>query len=306
MPLNRVGGLTCTVTAAMLGRSTVVMPAAFSPAGAIQAMAEQRVTVFAGVPTMWSLILAHPGFAGLDTSAVRLAIVGGSNAEPALCAAIATGFPSARLSNLYGLSESSGAVVLSAVDDGPDVVARTMGTPLTGVEIRVVDPDGSPVGEGHDGELQVLGPQVAAGYWQMPDQTAETFLPGGWLATGDIVSVDPTGHLVLRGRRREMYLQGGYNVYPVEVENVLTQFPGVAMAAGIGIPDPVLGEVGRYYVVPREPGARLDIGELTAFCRERLADYKVPRQIIVVPELPMTASGKIAKAVLREQTTDAV
>lgn len=304
MPLNHVGGLTCTVTAAMLGRSTVVMPAVFSPAGAIQAIAEERVTLFAGVPTMWSLILTHPSFPGLDTSAVRLAIVGGSNAEPALCAAIAAGFPSARLSNLYGLSESSGAVVLSAVDDGPDVVARTMGTPLTGVEIRVVGPDESPVGEGQDGELQIRGPQVAAGYWQMPDQTAETFLPGGWLATGDIVSVDPTGHLVLRGRRKEMYLQGGYNVYPVEVENVLTQFPGVAMAAGIGIPDPVLGEVGRYYVVPGEPGSGLDLDALTSFCRERLADYKVPRQIIVVPELPMTASGKIAKAVLRDQASD--
>jgi acyl-CoA synthetase (AMP-forming)/AMP-acid ligase II len=302
MPLNHVGGLTCTVTAAMLGRSTVVMPAAFSPAGAIEAMAEQRVTVFAGVPTMWSLILGHPAFPTLDTSSARLAIVGGSNAEPALCRAIVAGFPSARLTNLYGLSETSGAVVLSAVDDGPDVVAQTLGTPLTGMEVRVVGPDGALVPTGEDGELQVRGPAMASGYWQLPDETAQTFLEEGWLATGDIVSADDTGHLTLRGRRKEMYLQGGYNVYPVEVENVLTQFPGVAMAAGIGVPDPVLGEVGRYYVVPREPDAAVDVDALTAFCRERLADYKVPRQVVVVPELPMTPSGKIAKSVLREQT----
>ncbi len=300
MPLNHVGGLTCTVTAALLGRSTVVMPAAFSPAGAIQAMADDGVTIFAGVPTMWSLALAHPGFADLDTSRVRLAIVGGSNAEPALCEAIVAGF-AARLSNLSGLSETSGAVVLSAVDDSPDVVARTLGTPLAGVEVRVVSPDGVPVEPGQDGELQIRGPAVAAGYWQMPEETAETFLPDGWLATGDIVAVDETGHLALRGRRKEMYLQGGYNVYPVEVENVLSRYPGVAMAAGIGVPDPVLGEVGRYYVVPRPPDAALDADELIAFCRERLADYKVPRQIVVVPELPMTPSGKIAKSVLREQ-----
>jgi acyl-CoA synthetase (AMP-forming)/AMP-acid ligase II len=165
-----------------------------------------------------------------------------------------------------------------------------------------VGPEGAPVPTGEDGELQVRGPAVASSYWQLPEETAQSFLDDGWLATGDIVSADDTGHLTLRGRRKEMYLQGGYNVYPVEVENVLTQFPGVAMAAGIGVPDPVLGEVGRYYVVASEPDAAVDLPALTAFCRERLADYKVPRQVVVVAELPMTPSGKIAKAVLREQT----
>ncbi|GAA1385762.1 long-chain fatty acid--CoA ligase [Pseudonocardia kongjuensis] len=299
MPLNHVGGLTCTVTATMLAGGTVVMPPGYSPGGALRSLAADRVTVFAGVPTMWSLMLSHPDFPGTDTGSLRVAVIGGSNAEPALCEAISRGFPSARLSNLYGMTETSGAVVLSAPDDSLDTVAQTLGTPLDGVEIRVVDDAGEVVAPGADGELQVRGEQVADGYWQMPEETAATFLPGGWLATGDVVAVTPTGHLRLRGRRKEMFLQGGYNVYPVEIENVLTRHPAVAMAAGIGVPDPVLGEIGRYYVVPRDPAA-LDVDDLLGYCRAHLADYKVPRQVALVPELPTTPSGKVAKSVLRE------
>jgi fatty-acyl-CoA synthase len=189
---------------------------------------------------------------------------------------------------------------MSGPDDDPDAVARTLGTPLDGVRARVVDADGADVEPGDEGELLVAGPGTAAGYWGLPEATAEVFLPDGWVATGDIVTAEPDGHLVIRGRRKEMFLQGGYNVYPVEVENVLTAHPGVAMAAGIGVPDRVLGEVGRYYVQPR-PGQRVGAEELTAFCAERLANYKVPRQIELVDELPVTPTGKVAKAVLRDR-----
>ncbi|GAA1993681.1 class I adenylate-forming enzyme family protein [Amycolatopsis minnesotensis] len=300
LPLNHVGGLTCNILAAMVAGAAVVMPSAFSPGGAVAAIAEQRLTIVGGVPTMWALMLAEPACAEIDVSSLRVAIVGGSNAEPALCDAIAARFPGARLTNLYGMSELSGAAIMSAPTDTPEVVARTLGTALPGFEARVVDPGGEPVESGVDGQLQVRGPSAAAGYWDMPAETAEAFLPGGWVATGDIVTADG-GHLAFRGRSKEMYLQGGYNVYPVEIENVLTGFPGIAMAAGIGVPDPVLGEIGRYYVVPRDPAAELDQEEILAYCRERLAGYKVPRQLLIVAELPMTPAGKIAKAVLRER-----
>jgi acyl-CoA synthetase (AMP-forming)/AMP-acid ligase II len=300
MPLNHVGGLTCTVTTALVGRSTVVLPRAFSPATALRDITEHRATAFAGVPTMWTLVLGHESFRDADTSSVRTGVVGGANADPALCAAIGKGFPGLRLFNLYGLSEVSGACVMSGPDDDPDTVARTLGTPLDGVRTRVVDTGGADVPPGGEGELLVAGPGTAAGYWGLPEATAEVFLPGGWVATGDIVTAEPDGHLVIRGRRKEMFLQGGYNVYPVEVENVLTAHPGVAMAAGIGVPERVLGEVGRYYVQLR-PGQRVGAEELTAFCAERLADYKVPRQIELVDELPVTPTGKVAKAALRDR-----
>jgi fatty-acyl-CoA synthase len=249
---------------------------------------------------MYVLMLAELASTPRDLTSVRIAVAGGSNVDPPLARAMAEALPGAHVENLYGLSETSGACIISAVDDDLTTVCETLGTPLSGVEVRVVDPvTGAEVADGDDGELQVRGASVAAGYWEMPAETAEAFRDG-WLATGDMVTRRPSGHLVLRGRRKEMFLQGGFNVYPVEVENVLAEHPGVALAAGIGIPDRVLGEVGLYFVVPRDPAAPPSAGDLTAWCRERLADYKVPRRIEVRGELPTTPAGKIAKAQLRQ------
>jgi len=301
LPFNHVGGITCTIVHALVAGARVALIPAFSPAGALQAAAEHRATVLAGVPTMYVLMLAELQKSGHDLSSVRIAVAGGSNVDPPLARAMAEAFPGAHIENLYGLSETSGACVISAADDDLATVCETLGTPLSGVEVRVTDPvTGAPVADGQDGELQVRGPSVAAGYWEMPEETAEAFRDG-WLLTGDMVSRRPDGHLVLRGRRKEMFLQGGFNVYPVEVENVLAAHPAVAMAAGIGVPDEVLGEVGLYFVVPRDPAAPPSVGELIAWCRDRLADYKVPRRIEVRGELPTTPAGKIAKAQLRSE-----
>lgn len=172
--------------------------------------------------------------------------------------------------------------------------------PPTG-EGRVVDETGDPVPPGTVGELQLRGACVAAGYWDMPHETAETFLPGGWLATGDMVEADEAdGHLAVRVRKKELYIQGGFNVYPAEVEAVLGTHPAVALAAGFGVPDPVYGEVGAYVVVP-SPGAEVDPDELRAWCAARLADYKVPRHVEVLPDVPLTPAGKVAKSELRRR-----
>jgi fatty-acyl-CoA synthase len=304
LPFNHVGGITCTIVHALVAGARVALVPAFSPAAALQAAAEHRATVLAGVPTMYVLMLAELAKSDLDLSAVRIAVAGGSNVDPPLARAMADAFPGAHVENLYGLSETSGACVISAADDDLATVCETLGTPLAGVEARVVDPaTGTTVPDGADGELQLRGPSVAAGYWEMPDETAAAFRDG-WLSTGDMVSRRPDGHLVLRGRLKEMFLQGGFNVYPVEVENVLAAHPGVALAAGIGIPDDVLGEVGLYFVVPRDPDAPPSAAELTGWCRERLADYKVPRRIEVRGELPTTPAGKIAKAQLRGEVAN--
>ncbi|HEY8482582.1 MAG TPA: AMP-binding protein [Spirillospora sp.] len=301
LPLNHVGGITCTVMASLVSGATVALLPAFSPEAALNAIERHRVTFLGAVPTMYVLMLGHESFAERDLSSVRLCVAGGSNVEPALAAGIRRGFPGVPFYNLYGLSESSGACVLSPLDDDPETVERTLGVVVGGFEGRVVGPDGKPLPPGETGELQIRGDCVASGYWNKPEETAETFLPDGWLATGDMVELQPDGHLVLRGRKKEMYIQGGFNVYPVEIENVLTAHPKVAMAAGFGVPDEVLGEVGRFYIVPR-PGAEPPTPEeLTEYCRERLADYKVPRQFVITADVPLTPVGKIHKAALRER-----
>ena len=141
---------------------------------------------------------------------------------------------------------------------------------------------------------------MAARYWQMPETTAESFGADGWLSTGDVVEREPDGHLVLKARKKDMYIQGGFNVYPAEVEAVLATHPGVALAAGIGVPDQIYGEVGHYFVLAH-PDAQLDPVELRKWCEERLASYKVPSVVQVVTELPLTPAGKVAKAELRQR-----
>jgi acyl-CoA synthetase (AMP-forming)/AMP-acid ligase II len=305
LPFNHVGGLTCTVLHSLVSRARVALIPAVSPSAALAAGARHGVTILAGVPTMYVLMVAELAKTDHDLSTVRIAVAGGSNVDPPLARAMARAFPGARVQNLYGLSETSGACVMSASDDDLETVCETLGTPLSGVDVRVVDPvTGAEVADGHDGELQLRGDSVAAGYWQMPAESAEAFRDG-WLATGDMVTRRPDGHLVLRGRRKEMFLQGGFNVYPVEVENVLAAHPGVALAAGIGVPDDVLGEVGLYFVVPADAASPPTTDELTTWCRERLADYKVPRRFEIRAELPTTPAGKIAKAQLRQEVVPA-
>lgn len=301
LPLNHVGGLTCSITAALVTCSTVVMQPTFSPAAALSAIEQHGITVVGAVPTVWQLMVSHEDFARTKTHSVRMAIVGGSNLEPALARRLTQAIPGIRLANLYGLSEVSGGAVGSLADDCIEQISHSLGVPYPGVETRVVDTHGNAVADGAQGELQLRGPGTAAGYWQMPEQTAATFLPDGWVATGDMVSRESDGHVRLLGRRKEMFVQGGYNVYPVEVENVLTTHPGVFMAAGVGVPDAVLGEVGCYHVV-RRAGVNVTADELHAHCARSLADYKVPRQFVFVDQLPLTATGKVAKSKLHQQS----
>ncbi|SFQ34661.1 class I adenylate-forming enzyme family protein [Actinomadura madurae] len=301
LPFNHVGGITCTLMTALVSGGSVALLPAFSPDAALRAIERHRVTYLGAVPTMYVLMLGRPDFADHDVSSVRMCVAGGSNVEPALADAIRQGFPGAPVYGLYGLSESSGACVLSPLDDDPETVSRTLGAIIGDFEARVVGPDGGVLPPGEAGELQIRGGCVAAGYWDMPSETAEVFSPDGWLATGDMVEMEPDGHLVLRGRKKEMYIQGGFNVYPVEIENVLTAHPKVAMAAGIGVPDDVLGEVGRFYIVPSPESGPPTEDELAAYCRDRLADYKVPRQFVITAEVPLTPVGKIHKALLKER-----
>ncbi|MBM7367006.1 class I adenylate-forming enzyme family protein [Gordonia hydrophobica] len=296
LPFNHVGGLTCAVGSSLVVGGAVALLARFHPDLVVDA-AQRGLTVFCGVPTMYRMLLASEAFAACDLSTVRLCVVGGSNLEPSLAEQVTARFGGPRLANLYGLSETSGACVISPEGDSLATVATTIGTPLDGVEGRVVSDDGAPLPPGEPGELQVRGACVAAGYWEKPTETAATFADDGWLSTGDVATMNDDGHVSIIARKKEMYVRGGYNVYPAEVENVLATDPTVAMCAVIGIPHRTYGETGYAFVVPA-PHATVNVESLLEKCRRSLAAYKVPDAVEIVDALPMTPAGKIRKVLL--------
>ncbi|MBI3225444.1 MAG: acyl--CoA ligase [Mycolicibacterium cosmeticum] len=300
MPLNHVGGMTCTVAATMVAGGRVVLLPRFDPTQALDAIRRHGVTTYIGVPTMYTMLMDHPDFSPEAVTSIRTCIIGGSNMEPALGRRILANFAGARMANLYGLSETSGGCIISAIDDDLDTLVDTLGVPIGGFEISITDANHKPLPVGSEGQLRVRGQCVAAGYWQKPQETSQAFLPDNWLDTGDMAVLRPDGRIALRGRLKEMYVRSGYNVYPVEVENVLARHPEVAMSAVVGMPDPFYGEVGYAYVVP-SPGHIIDTDDLLAKCAKQLAKYKLPAKILVVDSLPLTPSGKIKKVELRDR-----
>lgn len=298
MPLNHVGGITCGVLTMLLAGGTCELVPMFSPEAVLQMAQRHPPTWLVGVPTMLTLLLMHPLLPETDLSQLRLIVVGGSNVEPALLSRIQQLFPGVAIMNLYGLSETSGAIVMTPWQASQETLLQSIGKPLAGAEIRVAGVDGTALPPGEVGELWFRGAGVIGRYVGQ-QQDADAFA-GGWLHSGDLGFVDEQGLIYLKGRQKDMFIQGGFNVYPSEVEAVIAGFPGVMMVAGIGVADPVLGEVGRYYVVGR-PGVVLKEAELLAHCSQHLADYKVPRQLVLRAELPLTPAGKIQKALLRAE-----
>jgi len=300
LPLNHVGGITCGMLTCLLAKGTCVLLPMFNPYEIIELSKTFPPTIWAGVPTMHSLLLMNDGIKDFKTRSIRLVVTGGSNSEPALLKDLYKTFPNATIMNLYGLSEASGTLVMSPLKSDFDTVVRSIGKPIGDFQVRVVDQEGNNLPTGETGELHFKGDGIAAGYFRMPEETKDTFADDGWLHTGDMGYLDETGHIILMGRLKEMYIQGGFNVYPVEVENVISKHPKVAMVAGIGIPDTVMGEIGRYYIVPT-PGTEPTEDEIKAFCSKHLADYKIPRQIVLRTVLPLTPIGKIMKSALKEE-----
>ncbi|MBT4265742.1 MAG: AMP-binding protein [Deltaproteobacteria bacterium] len=299
LPFNHVGGITCTVLASLLGKVKIVLIPFVDLEMIIEQAKIHKPTFFGGVPTLFTLLFMSENFTSWDTSAIRIVAAGGSNVEPGLLSQIKEAYPNATLMNLYGLSESSGAVVMSPWDSPAEKTIKTIGKPLGTFQAKIVDKDNKEMHVGETGELCFKAAAVCQGYFRMPEETREAFDDDGWLHTGDMGFIDDEGYITLMGRKKEMYLQGGFNVYPVEVENLLTKHPKVQMAAGIGVSDPVLGEVGRYYIVA-VPGAELSDEEIKSYCAEHLADYKVPRQVVFKDTLPLTPVGKIMKSKIKE------
>lgn len=266
------------------------------PARALEVVERERVTVYHGVPTSFIMALREPERETRDVSSLRTGIVAGAPVPEELVGRIQRDLvPEIRVG--YGLTESGTTVAVTRGDDPPGKQVTTVGRPLPEVEIRVLDVDGSVLPEESVGEVAVRGPGVMKGYYRQPGETAQVFTDDGFFLTGDLGMVDEEGYLHILGRRKEMIIRGGFNVYPREVEDRLHAHPAVLDVAIVGLPDEVLGEVACACIVPVE-GAIVTGEEIKDFCREVLADYKVPDLVRFLDSFPMTGSGKVRRVEL--------
>jgi fatty-acyl-CoA synthase len=302
MPLFHVGGQVVSFQLCQLSATAVLVPS-FDPGLVLDLVESERATLTCGVPTMLLALMGHADFARRDLSSLR-AVSGGGAVVPAELVRRIEAALGVQFAIVFGQTEACGFISQTRLDDEAEDKAATLGQPLPGVSARVVRP-GSPdvVPCGEVGELEVHGPNVMAGYFHLPEETAAAMAPGGWLRTGDLVTMDDRGFLRMAGRTKEMIVSGGENIFPVEIEGVLLEHPDVAQAAVVGVPDERWGEAAVAVVRP-EPGRRPDAGALEAFVRARLAPYKVPRRWAFVEELPLTASGKVQKHVLRRHLAE--
>jgi len=290
LPLFHVFGLTCGLNATVTAAGMLTLLPRFDPAAALDIIARDKVTIFEGVPTMYAAMLHHQTADPSALASLRLCISGGA----AMPLEIMRGFEEkfgAMILEGYGLSETSPV----ASFNHPDKVRKpgSIGTPVRGVEMRLVGSDGNDVPPGEIGEIAIRGHNVMKGYWGKPEATAEA-IPDGWFRTGDLARIDEDGYYFIVDRKKEMIIRGGYNVYPREIEEVLHEHPAVAAAAVIGIPHPELGEeVGAAVVL--KPGATAEPDELRQFARARVAAYKYPRHVWLVPDLPKGPTGKILR-----------
>jgi fatty-acyl-CoA synthase len=244
--------------------------------------------------------IRRPDCRDLIPSTLRRIVCGGDTLMPWVYDEFAEKLPGIELVQVYGLTE--GGAISSCLDGADADRAGSVGRPMPFTDVKVVRSDGSPANPGEVASLYVRSPSVSPGYWQRPEATAETFADG-WCNTGDLASIDSEGFITLGGRAKDMIRSGGENVYPAEIEAVLTTAPGVADAAVVGVPDPKWNEVGCAVLVAVE-GPGIDVEEVRNYCLERLAKYKVPRYFVVEGELPRTPSGKVKKFELREQYAD--
>ncbi|MEO5876982.1 MAG: FadD3 family acyl-CoA ligase [Streptosporangiaceae bacterium] len=264
----------------------------------LEVVRKERVTVLPGTPTLYQTMLEHPDFSADGVSHLRLAVTGAASVPPSILYRIRDELGFAHIVTGYGLTESCAIVSMCRYDDPLEVVATTAGHPLPGLELAVVDPGGRPVEPGTAGEILVRGYTVMKGYYGEDSETAATVDADGWLHTGDIGVVDADGRVRITDRIKDMYIVGGFNAYPAEIEKILDGHPAVAQSAVIGVPDPRMGEVGVAFVVVRR-GATLTEAELTGWAREQMANYKVPRHVRIVAGLPVNAAGKVLKNDLR-------
>lgn len=290
----KAGWLACLI------RGAVVLPVPVFDVETVLGLIEaEGVTVFPGAPTIYQMLLDHPGLSDRDLSTLRVAVTGAADIPVELIRRMHEELPFESIMTGYGLTEA-GTCTGTRPGDDFETIATTAGRTMPDMEVRIIDVEaGADVRPGEAGELVVRGFNVMRGYFEDPHATAAAIDEDGWLHTGDLASMDERGYVRIVGRLKDMFIVGGFNAYPAEIENALLRHEGISQVAVIGVPDERLGEVGRAFVVAA-PGVVLDPEEVRAWSRERLANFKVPRHVTVIDELPLNATGKVVKDELRD------
>ena len=296
-PFFHIFGYKAGVLASLMRGATIFPVAVFDPGGVLDLVARERITVLPGPPTLYQSLLDHPELARHDIGSLRLGVTGAADIPVELIRRVREELPFERILTGYGLTEA-GTVTGSRPDDDFEHIATTVGVPWPGFEVRTVDGAGADVPVGEPGEVIVRGETVMRSYLDDPDATAAAIDADGFLHTGDLGTIDADGYLRIVGRIKDMFIVGGFNAYPAEIENLLLGHPAVAQAAVIGVPDDRLGEVGMAFVVPA-PGADVDADAVIEWARTAMANYKVPRAVEIVDALPVNATGKVMKDELR-------
>lgn len=301
-PFFHIFGYKAGICASMMRGATLYPVAVFDAAAALELVERERITMFPGPPTVYQMLLDHPDCPTRDISSVRVAVTGGADIPVELIRRMQAEMPFERILTGYGLTEA-GTITGSQPGDDPDHIATTVGVVWPGFEVRVVDEHKVPVATGEAGEVVVRGETVMRTYFEDDDATAAAFDDEGYLHTGDLGVFDDDGYLRIVGRIKDMFLVGGFNAYPAEIENLLLRHPGIAQVSVIGVPDARLGEVGMAFVV-RAPGSTPTGTALTedgiiAWARDEMANFKVPRRVAFVDALPLNAMGKVVKDELR-------
>jgi long-chain acyl-CoA synthetase len=294
LPLFHVFGLNAVLGVVLDIGGSVVLVERFDPHSTLEDIAAHGVTLVSAVPTMWAAWAALPDAAPTQVASVRYAVSGAAPLDPAVRRAVHDRL-GLTVAEGYGLTEASPAVTSGLGHDAPDA---SIGVPLPGVSVRLVDPSGEDALVGDPGEIWVKGPNVFAGYWDDPEATAAALTPDGWLRTGDVAVVDDDGFLSIVDRVKDVIVVSGFNVFPAEVEEVLAAHPGIAAAAVVGVPHPHSGEAVKAFVV-LEPGANLEVDDVVDHVGRYLARYKSPSTVDFVDELPQGVTGKVLRRALR-------
>lgn len=296
LPFFHTGGLNLYTNPTIMMGGTAVIQRTFDPEETFRWLAEEA-TVFFGVPAVYLFLSQHPDFETADFSNVRSWACGGAPMPVSLLQTYAERGITIRQG--FGMTET-GPTVFLIDEENALTKGGSVGKPQLFVQVRIVDREGRDVPPGEMGELLVKGPGVTPGYWQLPDVTAAAITADGWLHTGDVARCDEDGYYTIVDRWKDMYISGGENVYPAEIENVLFYHPDIAEVAVIGVPDEKWGEVGKAVVVP-EKGASLTEADVIDYCRGKLATYKIPKSAVFVDALPRNAAGKVLKTDLRDR-----
>ena len=285
---------------ALMRGATVFPEAVFDVDVVLRRVQDDAITMLPGPPALYQSILLHPDRARFDISSLRLAVTGAAAIPVELIHRMKDELGFETVITAYGLTESCGVVTMCRLDDDAETIATTSGRAIPGVEVRIVDPSGAALPAGEPGEIVVRGYNVMKGYFDAPEETRQAIDAEGWLHTGDIGTLDGRGNIRITDRLKDMFIVGGFNAYPAEIENTLLKMPGLGEVAVVGVPDERLGEVGMAFVVPA-PGESLTADAVIGWSRDNMANFKVPRRVEVLDALPRNATGKVVKFELRER-----